>query len=99
MSAMRAIPGARDIKDDWENPSITIKVVIDQEAARRANVTSADVAEALNGQLTGVQISGFRVGDLTIPVMVRATGEARKNLDRLRILNGSTAICWAKMKT
>ena len=86
-SAMRAIPGARDIKDDWENPSITIKVVIDQEAARRVGVTSADVAQALNGQLAGVQISDFRVGDLTIPVMVRATGEARKNLDRLRTLN------------
>ncbi len=85
--ALRAVPGARDVKDDWENPSVTIRVVIDQEKARRSGITSADVANALNAQLTGAQISAYRVGDLSIPVIVRTTGEARGNLDRLRTLN------------
>jgi len=86
-SAMRVIPGVRDVKDDWENPAIAVRVVIDQEAARRAGVTSAQVADALNAQLSGVQISDYRLGDLSIPVIARAKGEARKNIDRLRTLN------------
>lgn len=86
-AAMRAEPGARDVKDDWENPSLTVKVVIDQEAARRVGVTTADIAQALNAQLAGIKISDYRVGDLSIPVIARAAGEARKNIDRLRTLN------------
>jgi multidrug efflux pump subunit AcrB len=49
-------------------------------------VTSADVADALNSQLAGAKISDYRLGDISIPVIARAKGEARKNLDRLRTL-------------
>jgi multidrug efflux pump subunit AcrB len=89
--AIRGVPGARDVKDDWENPSVTIRVIIDQEAARRAGVTSSDIAQALNAQLAGLQITDYRVGDLSIPVMVRAEGDARRNIDRLRTLNVARA--------
>ncbi len=95
-ASIRAVPGVRDVKDDWENPSITIRVVIDQEAARRADVTSSDIAQALNAQLAGLEITDYRVGDLSIPVLIRAEGDARQNLDRLRTLNvarsGSAAV-------
>jgi len=83
-AAVRQSPGASDVKDDWENPSITIRVVIDQTAARRDGVTSADIANALNAQLNGIEVSSYRVGDLSIPLIARATGDARINLDRLR---------------
>lgn len=86
-TAMRSVDGARDVKDDWDNPAVTVRVVIDQAAARRDGVTSADVAEALNAQLVGVQITDYRLGDLSIPVIARAQGGARSNLDRLRTLN------------
>lgn len=86
-AAMRKIDGARDVKDDWDNPAVTIRVVIDQAAARRDGVTSADVADALNAQLAGVQITDYRLGDLSIPVIARAKSGARTNLDRLRTLN------------
>lgn len=85
--AMRSFPGARDVKDDWENPSITVRVVIDQEAARRVGLTTADVANALNAQLAGLAVSDYRLGDLSIPVIARAKGDARTNIDRLRTLN------------
>ena len=84
---IRAVPGARDVKDNWENPSVTIRVVINQEAARRAGVTSSAIAQALNAQLAGLQVTDYRVGDLSIPVVIRAEGDARQNIDRLRTLN------------
>lgn len=86
-TAMRSFPGARDVKDDWENPTVTIRVIIDQEAARRAGVSSADISDALNAQLSGVRVSDYRLGDLSIGIVVRAQGEARRNIDRLRTLN------------
>ena len=85
-TAMRATPGARDIKDDWSNPTVTVQVRINQDAARRSGITSADVADALNSQLAGAKISDYRLGDISIPVIARAKGEARRNLDRLRSL-------------
>ncbi len=85
-TAMRATPGARDIQDDWRNPTVTVQVRINQDAARRSGITSADVADALNSQLAGAKISDYRLGDLSIPVIARAKGEARRNLDRLRSL-------------
>lgn len=85
-TAMRATPDARDIKDDWSNPAVTVQVRVNQDAARRSGVTSADIADALNSQLAGAAISDYRLGDLSIPVIARAKGEARQNLDRLRTL-------------
>ena len=86
-TAMRQSPGARDVKDDWENPAVTIRVLIDQTAARRDGVTSADIADALNAQLDGIEVSSYRVGDLSIPVIARAKGDARVNIDRLRTMS------------
>ena len=86
-SEIRQDVGARAVKDDWENPTVTLRIVIDQEAARRVGVTSADISEALNAQLSGVAISDYRLGDLSIPILVRSAGEARQNIDRLRTLN------------
>ena len=39
-----AVPGARDIRQDWENRIARVVVEVDQTRARRAGVTSADVA-------------------------------------------------------
>ncbi|MGY9054581.1 MAG: efflux RND transporter permease subunit [Alphaproteobacteria bacterium] len=86
-TAMRAVAGTVDVKDDWENPSITVRVIIDQEAARRAGVTSSDIASALNAQLSGVEVTDYRIGERVIPVIMRAQGEARLNIDRMRTLN------------
>jgi multidrug efflux pump subunit AcrB len=87
MAGIRAIPGSRNIKDDWENPTVKIIVDIDQARARRAGVTSEQVANALNASLAGSTVSGYREGDQTIPVILREKGLARKNIDRLRTLN------------
>lgn len=84
---MRRIPGTVDIRDDWENPVVKIVIDIDQARARRVGVTTESVAETLNATLSGVAVTDFREGDDIIPIYVRAEGEERTNLDRLRMLN------------
>lgn len=87
MAAMRAVDETRNIKDNWENLTVKIIVDIDQARARRVGVTSEQVANALQANLAGSTITGYREGDQTIPVILREQGTARKNIDRLRTLN------------
>lgn len=84
---LRAVPGSRDVQHDWENPSLTIEVRVDQTAARRAGVTSQQIANALESQLSGLTVSDYRLGDNAIPIVLRAQGDQRTNIDRLRTLN------------
>ncbi len=86
-SAMRAEPFTVDVRDDWENRTIKVLVQVDQNRARRAGVSSQDVAQALNAILSGTAITDYRQGDLTIPVVMRSDDLVRTNMDRLRTLN------------
>jgi len=85
--ALRRIPDTIDITDDWKNPTVTIRAVVDQDAARRAGVTSQEIANALNSQLSGAEVTDYRVGDLSIPVVFRTREDQRTQLYRLRSLN------------
>jgi multidrug efflux pump subunit AcrB len=85
--ALRRIPHTVDVTDDWKNPTVTIRAVIDQDAARRAGITSQDIANALNSQLSGTQVTDYRVGDLSIPVVFRTREDQRTQLNRLMSLN------------
>ncbi len=87
---IRKISGTINIKDDWENRLIKLIVKVDQARARRAGVTSKSIAAALDSILSGVQVTDYREGDTIIPVYLRAEGNVRKNIDRLRTLNIAT---------
>jgi multidrug efflux pump len=87
MAALRAAPDTTGIKSDWENPTVALQVIVDQNAARRAGISSQDIATALNTQLAGDKITDFRVEDVAIPVVLRAQGDQRTNIDRVRTLN------------
>ncbi|MEE9569703.1 MAG: efflux RND transporter permease subunit, partial [Candidatus Binatia bacterium] len=84
MAAMRDIPGTTGIFNDWENRVSKIMVDIDQPRARRAGVTSEEIAHSLNAFFSGSPITDYRERDKAIPVMFRAIGAERKTLDRLR---------------
>ena len=89
--AMRADPLARNVVDDWENRWVKLIVDVDQARARRVGVTSEDVARALNAILTGSQVTSYREGDTSIPVIIRAEEAERTNVDRLRTTTIQTA--------
>ena len=84
---MRTIDGTVNIKDDWENRLVKIIVKVDQARARRAGVTSQSIADTLNAILAGVAVTDYRDGDTIVPVYLRAEGDERTNIDRLRTLN------------
>ncbi|MCZ6663888.1 MAG: efflux RND transporter permease subunit, partial [Gammaproteobacteria bacterium] len=85
-SIFHAVPGARAVRNDWENPVLKLLVEIDQERARRAGVTSTEIAQTLSGHFDGVQITNYREDDKVIPISIRARADDRDSLDRLRTI-------------
>lgn len=78
------IPDTVNIRQDWENLIVKVQVQVDQHRARRAGVTSEDIANALQSYFSGSTVTEFREEDDIIPVMFRAQDSERFNLDRLR---------------
>ena len=83
----REIPGTIDIRTNWENRIVKVLVKVDQQRARRAGVTSLDIANTMQAGFNGLEITEFRDQDNVIPIIMRASQNERYNLDRVRTLN------------
>lgn len=86
MTILHEVPGTIDIRQDFEQRVTKVLVDVDQRRARRAGVSSSDVAAALQAYFDGRQITEFREQDDIFPIMLRAEAEERYNLDRLRTI-------------
>lgn len=82
---MKATEGSVGITNDWGEPVIRMRVNIDQDRARRADVTNKGIAQALSAYFDGATISDYREGDKTIPIIVRGD-ENRDDWSGLRVL-------------
>ncbi len=80
INALHEVPGTVGIKQDWENKVLKLRVDIDQTRARRAGVTSRDVASSLNTAYSGMQLSDYREGDRIIPIVLRGDEDLRFSL-------------------
>ena len=87
MAALRAVPGTIDVEQDWENSVLKVNVVVDQSRARRAGVTSRDIASTLNTFVSGGAITDYREGDAVIPIVLRGSEDERNQLATLLALN------------
>ncbi|XQW85599.1 efflux RND transporter permease subunit [Thalassotalea piscium] len=87
MDLLHTVPNTIDIHSDWENLIVKIDVQIDQHRAKRAGLTSNEIADSLQTYFSGAQITEFREEDEIIPIILRANEAERNNLDRLRTLN------------
>ncbi len=87
LNGFRAIPGMVDIMQDWENRILKVEVRVDQARARRAGVTSQNVASSLNALISGAAITDYREGDEIIPVVLRGGEAERKNVSNLQNLS------------
>jgi multidrug efflux pump subunit AcrB len=87
MALLDGLPGAVDIRQNWEDRILVLDVQVDQARALAAGVTSQDIARALRGFYDGALAAEHREGDLVIPVVVRAPGGERASLDRIRQVN------------
>ncbi len=79
-AALHDIPGTVGIKHDWENKILKILVNIDQVRARRAGLSSSDIADALDATFSGITLSQYREGDKTLPIIYRAKEDMRTSL-------------------
>jgi multidrug efflux pump subunit AcrB len=84
---LRGLDGTRNIKDDWGQRIKKIVVDINQPRARRAGVTSRDIALSLQTDLSGFELSAYREDDKVIPIVLRSVAADRQDIGRLESLN------------
>ncbi|MDJ0699126.1 MAG: efflux RND transporter permease subunit [Woeseiaceae bacterium] len=77
------LPGVSDVKNTWGLQTKKLKIRVNQELARRAGVTSEDVAYSLQASLTGIDLTQYREGDEIIPVTLRTTAAYRQDVSKL----------------
>jgi len=87
LQVLRSIPGNSELRTDWQNRIMKIAVNVDQQRARRAEVTSDDIAASLSAYFSGSMITQYREKDNIIPIIFRAEGDERFNIDRLRTIS------------
>ncbi len=93
VAAVKNLPGSLDVRSNWENKVLKIRVLVDQIRARRAEITTEDIANSLASHMDGKQITEYREGDLAIPVLARSVEEERENLgDLWNVSVGSTKL-------
>jgi len=85
--ALLDTPAIDYVKNKWENRVLRVDVAIDQVRARRAGVTSQEVATSLSAFLDGVTISDYREGDLSIPIILQAVDDERQTIGDLWNIN------------
>lgn len=83
---MLTVPGLKGISDDWGLPIKKFQININQTRARSAGVSSKDIAISLQTGLSGLELTQYREGDLTIPVMMRTQATDRQDLGKLEAL-------------
>jgi multidrug efflux pump subunit AcrB len=86
MAALRKIPGTEDIKQDWNNRVFTARADVDQARARRAGVTSKDVADTLDFFVDGATTTEYHQGNVQIPIVGRGVLAERDSPESLRTL-------------
>jgi multidrug efflux pump subunit AcrB len=86
MASLRKIPGSIDIKQDWNNRVFTAMIDVDQARARRAGVTSQDVADTLDFFIDGSTTTNFHEGNIQIPIVGRGIPAERYSPDNLLTL-------------
>ncbi len=81
------VDGIDYVQNDWENKIVRLDVEVDQIRARRAGVTSKEVALSLSAFLDGETLTDYREGDLAIPVVLQALDNERQALGDLWNIN------------
>jgi multidrug efflux pump len=88
---MRQNPHVRNVNPDWEEPSKTVHLNIDQERARVLGVSSEDLANFLQSSLSGVPVTYYRERDQLIEISLRGPPQERAQLSLLQNLAVPTA--------
>ena len=88
---MRAHPELANVHLDWEEPSKTVTLAIDQDRARALGITSQQLAGFLQSSLSGAHVSFYREDNQLIEVLLRGPADERARLSLLSSLAVPTA--------
>ncbi|MFN3888877.1 MAG: efflux RND transporter permease subunit [Beijerinckiaceae bacterium] len=93
--AVASHPSTRRTSFDWLEPARQLRIVVDQNEARRIGYSSEALSSVLNTAISGTPVTQLRDGIYLVNVVVRAQQEDRVALDTLRTLqvplpNGQT---------
>lgn len=83
VSALRGVDGTLEPYHDWGNSTYQIEVDIDNQRVERAGLSNRDVADSLNALIAGYDLTNYREGDYTVPVVLRLDGRERHDLRSL----------------
>jgi multidrug efflux pump subunit AcrB len=83
---MSEVNGVKAISDNWGMPIKKLHVNINQTRARRAGVSSKDIAMSLQTGLSGLELSQYREGDIVIPITMRSQAGDRQDMQKLQAL-------------
>ena len=83
VDGLRNVPGILDVRSDRENKVPSARIIVDQVRARRAGISSRDVALWLQSHMDGMEVTEYREGDIAIPVLARSIAEHRRTLGDL----------------
>jgi multidrug efflux pump subunit AcrB len=80
----RAQPGASRVRDDWGEPTMTVRLKVDPDRANLSGVTNLDVALSSAAAVSGLQVSTYREADKQIPIAVRQRMEDRAGISDIQ---------------
>ena len=84
---LNVIAGTKNVSDNWGMRNKKLIVDIDQAKAKRAGVSSQDIAISLQTVLAGSYTGQFREGDKVIPIIMRNQQTEAHDIDKLESLN------------
>jgi multidrug efflux pump len=91
-SAIRANPATIDTHADWGEQSPAVKIDVDQDKARAIGLSTAQVARAIGGAVSGASVGQLRERDKLIEVVMRAPPNERISLANLKNLQIQTSL-------
>jgi multidrug efflux pump subunit AcrB len=84
---LASMPGTKNIRDNWGARTKKLIVEINQPRARRAGLTSRDVAVSLQTVLTGLTTTEYREDDKVIPIVLRSVAAERDDIGKIESHN------------
>ena len=77
------IPGIEELKLDVETGKPELPIIIDRDKARRMNVSTYQIGDALRTALFGKEISSYKEGEDDYPIMLRFSRDYAYDADAL----------------
>ena len=84
---LQQMPELTNVSDNWGQQIKKLEIDIDQIRAQRAGLTSQDIALSLQTSLSGLELTEYREGEDSIPVLMRSESTIEENINQIRSLS------------